>query len=114
PVAAVDDHVRHLLERGPVRQFGRVPAVGGLHDLELEPAGQRMGEQIPPLRGGGGGVGVDDQQGAHNRSPYRVPGPAGGLVWRAWPMISIRSTARTTSTTRCRPVLRAPCSPPAR
>jgi hypothetical protein len=44
---------------------GGVPAAGGLQHVQLELAGQRLGDDVPPTGCRGGGVGVDDEQRAH-------------------------------------------------
>src|SRR5574340_582221 len=55
-----------------LRDLGGVAAVVGVLDDQVESALQRVGQQVTPRSGGGGGVGVDDQHGTHDAPVYGI------------------------------------------
>ena len=59
-----DDDLDAGVRRLP-RQRTRVAATAGVADLQINLAAQRAGEHIAAAGAGGGGLGVDDEEGSH-------------------------------------------------
>ena len=84
-VAAERDDDVQAVEGGLAGELRGVAAVGGLDDVELDLAGQGVGEDVARPGAGRRGLGVDDQQRAHlssvtataSREPRASPSSAG-------------------------------------
>ena len=70
-VAAVHDHHVDAVAGGLAGDLDGVAAVVGVRDGQLDPALQRVREQVAAGGGGRRRVGVDDQHGAHGPRAYR-------------------------------------------
>ena len=89
-VAAEGDDDVEAVERGLVGQLDGVAAVGGLGDVELDLAGEGVGDDVAGAGGGGRRLGVHDQQRAHRPS---LPVPSRPCSARLAALLAVEGVA---------------------